>query len=272
MLHILHWKKRPLVYALVVTVGFAFLLTILENLPADYFFMAAGIIYLVLLFELYSTVFYASRLLDQFQLPPVDDKDKLPQLIHHLVLPTVIYLGLVIFLFFNHQHSLNLFFIILVFVIFSVLFTNIRAFYEDKFKLEAATHNIYDFLMLIISYIATDAVLNIFSFAQSSVVMIIFFTGLVLLLLGALVLLRYHLYSGRNMVILTVLILVYSVVTGLLINLGLNISVVALISTLEFYYLLAYYNHVLDNSLSGKVITEYILVFLIIITFLYGIN
>jgi hypothetical protein len=272
MVNVFHWKKRPFVYATVLTLGFALLLNILENLPDNFFFSAALILYVVLLFELFSTRFYAQRILDQFELPPVEGEDRLAQLIHHIILPTFTYVGLVIFLFFNHQHSLNILLLVLVWAIFAILFTNIRAYYEDKFKLERITHNVYDFLMLIISFISIDAILNIFSYTDAARILIVLAVAVTLIFLGFLVLIRYGLTNLSHIRVMLGTIIVFAALLYIFLLYGQSLSLVSFIGTLFFYYLIAYFNHVLDDSFSGKVLLEYVLVFSIIVTVLYGIS
>ncbi|KXK26234.1 MAG: hypothetical protein TR69_WS6001001229 [candidate division WS6 bacterium OLB20] len=260
-----------MIYAAVITNGFWFLISLLENLPDHFYVGASVILYAVFLFELYSTKYYAQRLLDQFALPQVDEKDRTVHLIHHVILPSVTYWSFIVFTFFNHQRSLQLPLLAIIFVTFAVLFTNIRAYYEDKFKLEQYTHSIYDMLMLIVLFIATDANINLFGFLGSRVWISSFFIIAAFLVMAALTLVRYHVLL-RDAVAMLVTWGALAISTLLILQaFYFQPFAVSFLFTLLLYYFIALLHHRLDMSLSWKVISEYVVVFLIFIVLLFGV-
>ncbi|MFQ5492804.1 MAG: hypothetical protein ACE5DX_01440 [Candidatus Dojkabacteria bacterium] len=270
MKNIFHWKKRPFVYAIIITVGFAFLISILENLSDGFFFMGAIALYFVLLFELFITISYAKRLLDQFELPQVNSKHVQVQLVHHLVLPSLAYYSLIAYLFFNHQLSLKLLTLALVFVIFAILFTNIRALYEDKYKLEQSTHSIYDAIMILTAFLGTDALLNSLSFIGSPTILILLSVTALLALLGVLVIVRYQLLKPIFVLELVITIILFNIVLYILLSIGLAVFITSFLSTLFFYYILAFLSHLHEGTASKKILIEYVIVFAIMIVVLYG--
>lgn len=267
---IINHKRRPLIYATSITVGFAFLLSIIHNLPDSFYFTAAIILYLVLVFEIFSTRFYSRKLLDQFELPQVEAEQKLIQLIHHLFLPSITFFSLVVFFYFNRQYSLILVLLILSFFIFFILFTNIRAFYEDKFKLELLTHNIYDFLTLIIVFLASDSMILTFGLLETNLILETIINFFILLLLALLVTLRYKMFRPRIIRNLLLYLLIYSPVYFLLLNEGIASLLLSIVNSLIMYYYIAFSNHYQEGTVKRGVIAEYVIVFLIIISMILG--
>lgn len=265
------WKKRPFFYAAVLTVGFAALITFLENLPDNFFFAGVVILYLTLLFELYSNQFYAEKILDQYELPQVVDKDTLVHNIHHKLFPSLTYFALVGFLYFNHQTSVELIFLGIVFIVYSLLFTNIRAYFEDKYKLEEVTHSVYDILSLIIVFALSNSISHIYWINGQNLLTII----LNVLLLGTMsfvILLRLHVFRLKYLAATSILAIAYTVLVFFLLAWGLNILLISFLTMLFYYYLIAYLSHLKDRTASVKVLLEYIVVFLIFLVLIYGIS
>lgn len=270
-MNIINWKKRPLVYALVITSGFWFLISLLENLPDRFYFVGSVFLYLILLFELYSTKYYARRLLDQFQLPQVDEKDKLIHLIHHFILPSFAYFSFVLFVFFNHQKSAHLIILAIIFIIFSVLFTNVRAYYEDKFKLEQGTHAIYDIIVIIMMFVSSDSALQTFGFLGSSGWVTLAAILIAYTVLSMLLLIRKQQINNKSLQTLVVGALLLIAFLLVLQSFRFNNFAVALLSTLLFYFVVAVFHHQQVSSLSKAIIGEYFVVFLIFIVLMYGV-
>lgn len=272
MKHIIHLKKRPFIYAFIVSVGFAFLIDIVRNTPALNFITATFILYIVLLFELFSTYFYASELLTQYKLPPVESNQHQIQFIHHILLPSIIFFSMAGFIFFNSHQSLDFILLIINFALFSVLFTNIRAFYEDKFKLEALTHTIYDIFNIIGVFLFTSVTLNTLIYFGFSLYFTPFILILFITLLAFIVLIRYRsttLYFKR---VLAVLILFSVIIVSISIALKLSLFIISFSATLLFYYFLAFLNHKLEDSFSKEILFEYVIVFCMMFVLIVGIS
>src|SRR3989344_1294626 len=121
-------KKRPLIYAIIMTIGFIFLQNLLQTLPEQYFLTGILLLYPLLIFELLITRYSAKLLLKQYSLPPVsENKESLSHLVHHVVLPSLIYFSSVSFLFFHRQPSLQPFLTIGFFFPISGLFMKISS-------------------------------------------------------------------------------------------------------------------------------------------------
>ena len=66
-------KRRPLIYAIVMTIGFIFLQNLLQTLPEQYFLTGVLFLYPMLIFELLTTRYNAQLLLKQYSLPPISE-------------------------------------------------------------------------------------------------------------------------------------------------------------------------------------------------------
>jgi hypothetical protein len=269
-MNILAWKKRPFIYSLIVTTGFAFLLSILDNLPDSFYFTGSAVLFLIFVFELFSTHYYAARILEQFGFPPLSDEKRMITFIQHSILPTFAYFGIVLFLFFNHHPYLNFAWLLLIFIMFSLLFTNIRAYHEDKFNLEATTNGIYDILLLVISFVTADGIVNASRFAGLNNLFVAFLISVLSIVLCILVFIRYRYLKPRHFKLLGAVVLLIFVTAFVLVSAGLSALAVAMAVSLLLYYLIAYINHKRDGTATASVFAEYLVVFLILLVILYG--
>ncbi|MEI7579643.1 MAG: hypothetical protein WCJ58_06480 [bacterium] len=268
-MRILHWKKRPFMYAAVISVGFLFLINTLQNFPIKYFFISALILYLILLFELFSTKFFSEQLLQQFSLLSSNDQQKQKiYSLHQLILPTTLYLSLLGFIFFHHQSNIEFFTLSLVLILFFILFNNIRAHFENKYLLEQHTSGIYDMISLISIYLYCDTVINIFIrnnwntgfLPIALIIIVIFYLGLCLI--------RMEIISLKILQIAGIIYFSIFIILEILVLFLTNLFTFSIITTLLFYYSLAFFHHWKDNSFTKSIIAEYIVVFFILLVLL----
>lgn len=258
MKKLVSYSKRPYVYAVLLSLGMILLSSIIHNSTLRTYILASVLLYGLLLFELFSTRYHAEHFEDQYELGEIHPVHHRANLVHHLIIPTVLFLSLVLFLFVNSQLHILLLIIILSLVLFSILFTNIMAYYEDKLRLEKRTANIYDIVSLVavflLSYSLTIAV-PYFEFPESMAVLLI--TALVLVI-GYLTIARYHLLTLANLSIVIVMSAIV-LISGLVLNqLSISTLGITLTSSFYFYFLLVICNHLEDNTLDWKIITEYL--------------
>src|SRR3990167_2219230 len=264
-------KKRPLIYAIIMTIGFIFLQNLLQTLPEQYFLTGILLLYPLLIFELLITRYSAKLLLKQYSLPPVsENKESLSHLVHHVVLPSLIYFSSVSFLFFHRQPSLQPFLTIGLFFTYWILFTNIRAFYEDKFKLEIYTHNIYDIITTFSAFFTFVSIFNLFKTYQFTLLIIFIPLTAVFFLLYLLILVRYQIQIVIPVKLLIVIL--FAAVSLIVSYLGLNELEAGFILTETFYFIYAITIHYHEGSANLKIISEYIIIFMRSIVLLIGIT
>lgn len=265
MKEITHWKKRPFIYAFVTTVGFMYLSFLLNSYPTIYYIYAVLILYLVLIFELLSTRFYARELLNQFALKSHAHHDHGVHNIHQILLPSLMYFSLALFLFFVLNKAVLVAIYLFIFIVFTVIFTNIRAYYEDKFVLEEKTNNIYDIINIVLIFVASYGVLSLFNYVDQSIYLALLTLMALYLVILTITLYRYNALRTELIIYMAALILGFLVASGILLYLGASIAVISLLLGSLFYLIIAYLNHLRDDTMSVGVISEYIVVFFLFV-------
>jgi hypothetical protein len=202
-----------------------------------------------------STIYFSSKILTQYKLPPITDKDSLGNLLQHIFLPIALYISINSFIFFHKYLAFKYIFILISFYLFWLLFTNIRAYYEDKFVIEMKTHYVYDLISLISYFGIFDTILNFISYYGLNSVYIIVLTQVLVLLYYSLVIFRLKIYDIGKIVFPILFVNIGIVLLGQTLNIyPIKIS---FISTIIYYFFIAYSNHHKENTKSMKVFEEY---------------
>lgn len=251
-------------------IGFAFLINISTNTYPQYYFYISIALYGVLLFELYSTIFYSRYISAQYSLNEIDSRDGLTHILHHIVIPSLLYWSLSGFIFFHNTISLTIFSLVTSAVLFALLFYNISAYFEHQFKLENRTHYIYDVLLIFIVFCGVDSIISYFTTKPVSV---LFFLIIFLMIITTVTAVR---LSSRNIVKELLSGLVPIAISSLIVILGLHNNVhsilLAFLIANIYYYFLAMLHHLRDGDLNSRVLTEYIVVFLLLLVLIFGIR
>lgn len=261
---LVQYTKRPYVYAVLITVGILALYSIIHTSTVSTYFLAAASLYTLLLFELYSTKFYALNVTDQFELTPSSKRHRRAHWVHHLIMPTILFTSIVLFIFVNSQLNIALVIALISLVLFSVLFLNIKAYYESKYKLEHKTANVYDIISIASVFMLSFSIFVITVLIGEIYLISGLLNIALLMVLGYLTISRYQLVNKQGGIILVAMLIVYF--NSFLFLLNFNISLVAhtILTTFVYYYFTAIVNHFQDKSLNLKVIIEYLAVFVLI--------
>ena len=118
---LVQYTKRPYIYAVLITIGVMALYSILHTSGTSSYFIASISLYTLLLFELYSTKFYATTMDDQLELTAKNKKHRKAHWVHHLIMPTVLFVSIVLFIFSNSQLNLAFVIALISLVLFSIL-------------------------------------------------------------------------------------------------------------------------------------------------------
>lgn len=273
MQSLLHHNKRPLVYALALTFGFGLLVNLQHLFSTADFFTIGCVLYLFLLLELVSTRFLANRLADQYAIDFKRETGHAVHVIHHKVLPSLLYFGLLIFAYFNNSPVVNFALVFFVFMTFLTVFTNIAAFYEHKFKLEKSTSNVYDLISIIIFFLIVNDIWHIFAYFDLQPFAASFWSALTFFALGLLALIRLDTANFKHDLALFLAAMVLIPVHLLLIYWDVTMLFSNLLLVLYYYYFLAFAHHWAEKTASFKVFLEYLLVFgLFIVILVLGIR
>ncbi len=251
---------RAIIYSILITVGFGTLVYVLDMRLNDLFLLSSSILYLILVVEIVWMWYWAKKKLIQLNIPIVDRYDRITQLVLHATLPTMLFWSIVGFIFNNLNPHEWVFILCVSFILFFVLFTNIRAYYEDKFQLEEKTHAVYDFIKL---FIYVFSIYNFLTFSQSYNLQILYsiiFLGVIGSVLLFLNLLQQKSHSIALFVVSIVLSFVISILSVVFFEiLNMHIFKVVGIGFLLFYICVSFMHHTIRRDLTKELIIEYLI-------------
>lgn len=258
-------NRRSIMYSIIIVLGLVFLFNLERS---NYFFLGALIIYLIVLFEMFYIWFVSKDKLRQLDLPLVTSYTKVKEFIHHIALPSLLFVAYVGFIYFNNDIPVRFPLIILALFSFTTLFINLKAFYLDKYQLEKNTYFIYDLIELQIYFGIVNIILNLVGGAFLIIILITLFSFVLLFL-------NIYQFDEVNRYFLTV-VSILSVINFFLITFLIGISVFnqLALSVLLFqiyYFLFAILRHKVEGTLNRDILIEYFGIFLLSLGFFYGI-
>lgn len=271
---------RAFFYAGLLTVGFYLLIEILDNssvisttvnswqfvnlMPNIQFLFASIILYLLLLLELQTTTYWGKKRNSQLEIPIVEKHHEFSHYLLHIFMPSIAYWSLVGFVYFNLNYQVWGFFLGVVFIVFSLLFSNIHAYFNNNMKIEEETHKIYDFLKIVIFFTGVYSIFEAwYTFSLDALLtafIVTLFTQLILFLYVS----KYHqLYD--SVYILTIL---SSMFAGFLSYFILNIKDLIsfdhiFIITTYFFFITGIIYHKIRGDLNLRIIGEYLVLSLL---------
>jgi hypothetical protein len=268
----IYYNRRSYFYGGVITLGLVFLMNI-KSFNETVFPLSALILYLIIVFEMFYTWFMSKEKLRQMDLPLVSDYSRFKQILHHLLMPSILYLGIVGFIYFNNQIALHIPLLVIAYILFTALFINLRAFYQDKFQLEKETYFVYDLIELTTFFTTANTLINlVYSNSWHKFIIIV---GIFILALLILILNLYQFESLTLKPILAVLgmsLLIAVIMTVLLYTSAMTIVALSFMSFLTYYFLFGVLSHKIEGTLSWEVVLEYVAVFVLCLAFLLGVS
>lgn len=266
MIRITSWTKRPLIYSLILAFGTYINIFILLNENFSTFIYGSIILFVLLIIEIYYTYKLGNDLLDQFNLPEINDKHKLANRIQQFILPTLLYIGVYIFIFFNKILILNYFISIIIFILYFITFSNIKAYYEDKFIIEEKTNYIYDILTIIIYALLIYSIVTFTLYFR-----IPLYYSLIVIIILSLLTKIFTIFRHNTFELKKYLLPIEILNIGLFLILeyfGISEFKLAFILTIPLYIFIANIHHYKDFTKSLKLYEEYFVLILIFILLL----
>lgn len=254
---------RSLFFSGVLTVGFYILIYIHTFDPIKFFWVAAAILYMVLVLEVTSVKFWAKKKLMQYSIPMVNRYTYIAQQILHIVLPSLTYWSIISFIYFEPNPGMWIPFLFMIFLLFWGLFTNVRAYYEDKFKLESKTHYIYDLLKLLVYWLLSFGIFNVHYAYNVPILIISFFIFLfsAILLMLSYVRTSLHEYKPEDVIYVFINASVIAIISGLLLMSSSVNSIKSTFFSFILYYLaVGIMHHKQRRDLTKEILMEYILI------------
>ncbi len=266
---ILGQNKKPILYSFILILGFYFVLVSRDYSVGE--FIAAIAINIVLLILMIANIWKsASNKLTQLGLPKVNNYPGKLSAIYHIVFPLLIFIDFCLLIYFNSFPLFRPILLILVFITYFFVFVNIRAYYEDKFKLELSTHFIYTLIILISSFALANAVLsisNLYSFGSLLSLLLLFIVNMCLIISAFL---HYWDIGIKMVVVYLVFALILATVTILLFIEFDSTLRSSFIQSILMYFVFAILQHKFEGSLSLGIVFEYVIIALLGFVLLYG--
>ncbi|MEP7104184.1 MAG: hypothetical protein ABI721_05765 [Candidatus Dojkabacteria bacterium] len=199
-----------------------------------------------------------------------DEVNEVAHLFNKIVIPLALYASIIGFGYYNLGSNVLGIVLALTFILFFILFINIRAFFQNKIDVESKTHFVYDFFKFIIFFLGADVIINFSSDSFPKLAIGLFTLSFVLELLLITrqkhILRRYYLYAFIASLVEV------SACQGLILLNRLNSLQIALCLVFIFYLSLAIIQHAITRTLTRSVIIEYVLVLLIALSILLGVS
>jgi len=265
-------NTKMLVFAAILTLGSYLLIYIQPETSLNYYIIALSVNLIIFFFELLSVRISAKSKLNQIGLPAVTRYSSSEEFIYHQLLPIILFASFNIFIFFNPVESLEYLILFLVFFSFFVIFINIRAYYEDKFKLEQSTHFIYAFSSIFGLFSILNGVLNVASIYELMPFILIFALFVITIISN------YTLFIQDirwNVPLITYILISSAINVGLTFFLYTQYSSVlrsSFMSASFLYLSAALIQHKQEATLDRYVIFEYCVIMALSFILLYGIS
>jgi len=226
----------------------------------------------ILIVQVYIIYRRAKQKLENLQIPLVHRYKNSLELFYHFILPIIFFVDLCLFIYFNTVYLLIPLLLFFCFIIFLILFINIRAYFEDKFKIEIATHFVYYF---IINFTVFSLCLSILSISYSYDLPIIL-TGIIIGGMSSLMLYLNHIEASQLNLKLFGGILAYgllNMIMALVLFQEFNsILRTSFIIASCFYFLNALLTHKKEGTFGMAIILEYLTILALGFVVLFGIN
>ncbi|MBD3362560.1 hypothetical protein GF362_02470 [Candidatus Dojkabacteria bacterium] len=215
----------------------------------------------MLVLEIFTTWFWAKKKLIQLNIPIVDRYDRLTQIILHATLPSLTYWSICAFIYSNINSNFWFFLLGIAFILFLMLFVNIRAYYEDKFKLEKRTHVVYDFIKLIVYLFIAYSVFNLRFEYNISKILVSFLLSILSLMIFTFNLLRYKHLVFSNIAY----VFMNSILIGLFVFIIMGFKSASIykltsLTMIIFYVFTGILHHKIQRDLNKQIVVNYLLI------------
>lgn len=250
--------RRSLFYAIVMFVLFQVMLLPLLNHMYPFYWMLVCVGFTVVIAEL-----LYSRLSER-QVPIYLDASHMrnvkwrEHVLHHALLPGLLYASGVLFLFFNRVRVLDQFAIVLLSGTFFVIYYNISATYLKMYRISRNTQMVFDFVNIIVFYFFTDVLINLVLYAGFAKYVVFIGSAVITFILVGMMALLLKQFTREVFVALLVSALAMGIVVVLLWTIPIfNVAVISLVATVGFYLVDAYWHHRLEGTLTWDIMSQY---------------
>lgn len=265
MKNILFWiksKKNAFIYTTFLFCIFELLIGLYKEFaPAELerFYVSAILFGVILFATLLYGLLYIRKRYTSFEVSQVVWPLVRIHMLHQIILPILLYIGMVGFIFFYPRDIITQVMVVVVSAVYWLLFINIQAVYDRNFELQSFTHGIYNLVKIFTFFLVMTSSLELFHYLDASPLFTGLATFLISFVLLVLALVRYMQTSTISVIIAIIfsfVIGVFGMVLGSLMfssyfSLGLYVTIL-------YYLLSSLMNHKAEGTLNFSVIVEYL--------------
>lgn len=190
-------------------------------------------------------------------------------LIHHLILPVLLLVGALGFIYFTASSLANLALVFLCYFCYFVLFENFKYLYTNNFVYERRTHYVFDLIKLVSFFLFTTLIFHFYDLGLSKFGLIAIIGVVVLLFFMFEVLRREQVSSPVTGFVFASTFITMLIAYLLLTFLDLNTIELSAITFSCYYLLGSILHHKLSGTFSAKILTEYALMSTLLITMVF---
>lgn len=272
MRNFLFWiknKKRSLIYSVFLFFAFELILKIYQEFGRNRFLISSAFFGIILLAQLFYGIIFIRKRYTRFEISQVIWPLVRVHLLHQIILPLLLYFGMVSLIFFYPSDILVHLMILTITATFWLLFLNIRSVYDHDFELRHLSHGIYNLVYIFVFFLITLFSLEFSHYFRIDPILIavtIFFVSILLLMMTLNRYFQTNVQAVFMVLIFSAFIAILSWYLGGLIftnyfNLALNITII-------YYLISSIISHKAEGTLEISILVEYFAVALLSIIIL----
>ena len=252
--------RRSMFYAICLFVVYQLMLIPLQILNYPVFWVAAVIGFFLVIAELVYSRVSETHTKIHVDLPHMRQLRWREHTFHHLIIPGLLYVSGVLFLFFNRVRTLDQVAIVLLSGTFFVILYNVSATYLKMYQVTRHSRVLFDFVNIIVFYFVVDVLFNLMLYYGLSQMLVFAGTALAtFVLIGMMIIVTRQSSLEIVMMLLLTSLLMGAIVFALWHVPLFSIAVISIVATVAFYLFDAYWHHQLEGSFSWDAMSQYVL-------------
>lgn len=269
---ILQNLTRPFLYSVTLVLGLSLAFEQLNIGQTQNFYVVVFIISLILLIEIFTSWLWYRVHHPQVRINIVDKYDQLTHWMHHILLPVIAFYSGAIFVYYNQSQTIRWPMYLVNVFLFTILFYNLRSYFEKDLLQESISHYIYDILKMYLFFVISNVLANAVLTDIRTVLIPLIMIGLAGLftLLG----MRRKQWLSLPNLLLTITLSIGIGVLNLFLLRFTSLTPIqfGLVNILGYYFVNATIHHQISKSLGLRIVLEYLLIMALVVSILINLN
>lgn len=238
----------------------------LEGGNQENFFTIIFIVSIILIIEIYTTWSFYKVNNPQISIVKNESYDQITHLIHHILLPLLTYYSSALFIYFNRSREYRWFLYAITFFVFTLLFYNLRGYFERKREEESVSHYVYDIIKLFLFFMISDVLFQSIE-GSERLILVPLSSFLLSLVLTILSLSRRQITDHKEFPWILSSSGVIGIFSFLILSANfLDSTQFAFFNLILFYVSMATFHHKIHKSLTFSIFFEYLLIIFFTLT------